>query len=663
MNLVITLYDEIREGDAATILAKLRDAPKADVEVRLNSPGGLVAEGLAIYNALKPRKPIVYIDGVVASIASLIAMAGQEIIAAENSLLMIHNPWVTATGDPSILRRQADVLDKHLDAMVTAYARTGLAERDLRDLLDAETWMTAEEAYELGFVDEIGEALRYAAHSPASYAGYYNTPESLMTTTARKRGARAADPIEPPAPAPDEGGGDASNTLDAFKKGLASDSVTKAAHDAVMEELRKRNQEIEIMARGHRHIDGVQDLMVRALADPKVTAAQFGKSMLAMLGGDTESFGTSHREVTARGGEPAGRDFVQAASDALAMQGGIRIEKPHVGARDVAGMGLHGIIQACAQRSGRYHGNNLGESIRAALSSSDFPAILENTLSKTLRSGYESEQQTFTAWTRLIEVQDFKLQSRVILGSAPDLEPVHEGAEYTYGAMDEDKATYQVNKYGRLIRFTWEAMVNDDLGAFLRTTQAMGLAAARAEADNIYGTFGLNGGAGPTMQDTVALFHANHGNLASSSTALDADALGKARVLLRRQTALGGGVLNLAPRFLLVAPEHEQAAEILLAAAARSMSQGSDNSLVPAWLARLELVVEARLSASAVYLLTSPESIDTLERAWLQTDGGPVIKEEDSFNIDARTYKVRHVFGARWLDWRGAVKLPISSGG
>ena len=661
MALVITLYDEIRHGDAARVLQLLNGRPTDEVEVRLNSPGGLVSEGLAIFNALKPRKPIVYIDGVVASIASLIAMAGASIVAAENSLLMIHDPWTDATGNPSQLRRTADLLDKHLDAMVSAYARSGLRESQLRDLMAAETWMTAEEAHELGFVDEIGEALRYAAHSPAAYAGYHNTPESIMNTTAKKRGARAADPSDPAPPAPDEGGDDR-NTLEAFKKGLASDTVTKAAHDAVMEELRKRNEEIAAMARPLLGRPGVNDLMVKALADPTVTAAQFGQDVLAILGHEATPT-ARYSEPHARGGEPAGRDFVQAASDALAMRAGVRIVKPHAGARDVAGMGLHGIIRACAQRSGRYNGNNLGDAIHAALSTSDFPAILENTLGKSLRSGYESEQQTFTAWTRLVKVPDFKPQSRVILGSAPDLELVREGGEYTFGSMDEDKTTYQVSKYGKLIRFTWEAMVNDDLGAFLRTTQAMGLAAARAEADNIYNTFAANSGAGPTMQDGVALFHATHGNLATSSATLDADALGKARILLRRQTGLGGGVLNLAPRHLLVAPEHEQAAEVLLAAAARSLSQGSDNELVAAWLAKLELVVEARLPAGAAYLLTSPDSIDTLERAWLETDGGPVIKEEESFTVDARTYKIRHVFGARWLDWRGAVKLPISGGG
>ena len=227
--------------------------------------------------------------------------------------------------------------------------------------------------------------------------------------------------------------------------------------------------------------------------------------------------------------------------------------------------------------------------------------------------------------------------------------------------MDEDKSVpYSVGKFGRLVNLTWETIVNDDLGAFLRMTQALGQAAARAEADAIYATFAENAGAGPAMQDEVNLFHATHANLATSAADITADALGSARVLLRRQKAVGGGSLNLVPRYLLVAPEQEQAAETLLAASARSLSQGTDVALIPAWVSKLELIVEARLAADAFYLLAGSETIDTLERAWLEVDSGPVIEEEDGFAIDSKQYKVRHVFGSRWLDWRGAVKVPLS---
>lgn len=628
MPLVITLYEEIREGAAERVLHQLNAAPSTPVEVRLNSPGGLVMEGLAIYNALRTRKPTVYIDGVAASIASVIAMAGARIVAAANSLVMIHDPWVTATGDPAELRRKADMLDKHLDAVITAYARTRLPAKQLREMCAAETWMTADEALALGFVDEISEALQFAAHAPECYARYLNPPERLMPKAAE-------------------------NT-----------PLTDAAPDPISD-LRHRNDWIASVGDGHMEEPAIRSLVINSLRDPAVTLESFNQQfMMLSAQGRGPLGGAATIDAAARTGV-GGSDFVQAAADALAIQSGVKIENPHPGARDVAGMGLRGIVRACVQRGGRDGelGMNAshGTMVKAALSTGDFPLILSNTLGKVLRAGFETEPSTHEAWTRQVLVPDFKLQSRPILGSAPALELVLEGGEYTLGAIDEDRSVpYKVDKFGRLVRFTWEALINDDLGAFTRIVQALGQAAARCEADQIYASFKENSGAGPTMQDTKALFHTDHGNLASSSVSLDAAALGAARTLLRRQKAVGGGAMNLAPRFLLVAPEHEQAAEVLLAAAARSLSQGSDNALVPAWLARLELVVEARLADDAFWLLAHPDQVDTVERAWLEADNGPRIEEEDSFGIDARTYKVRHVFGSRWLDYRGAVKVPLS---
>lgn len=682
MGITITLYDEIKSGDAQRIVTQLREDPNAEVEVRINSPGGSVAEGLAIYNALKPRKPTVFIDGVAASIASLIAMAGARVIAAQNTLIMIHDPWTDAgAGNSTVLRRTADLLDKHRDAMIGGYARTGLKRDDLVALLAAETWMTADEALQLGFIDEIVEPLRYAAHDPGCFASYHHTPQELLMSHRNARAAAEppskenADPANPAPPKPD----DDQDSLAAFKAGLSSDPVTKAAHDAVMQALRDRNAEITMMAEPHMANARIRGLLVNALADPRDSAADFGQRVLAELGRGREPLGGHFGHSTMRDyvatpsasmypGDVSGHrrgesDFVSAASDALVMRAGLPINKPHPGAGDIQGMGLEEIMRVCASRSGHsagFGGANRKAMVKAAMTTSDFPAILENSLGKALRAGFEAEPATFEVWTRKVLVPDFKLQSRVILGSAPKLLQVPEGGEYTYGSLDEDKSVpYKVDKYGLIIQFTWEALVNDDLDAFLRTTQALGQAASRAEADNIYSTFAENSAAGPTMQDGTALFHATHGNLAATVGGITANALGSARVLLRRQTAVGGGVMNLTPRFLLVAPEHEQDAEALLAAAARSMSQGADNALVPAWLAKLELVVEARLPASAFYLLTAPTSVDTVERAWLEEDNGPKIEEQDSFNIDAKSYKVRHAFGARWLDWRGAVKVPI----
>lgn len=122
--------------------------------------------GQAIYSILKRHtaKKIVYVDGLAASSASLIAMAGDVVRMPVNAMMMIHNPWTIARGDSQAFRKLADDLDKIREAMIAAYqAKSGLSSEELTAIMDAETWFTAQEAVEKGFADEIEAAKQVAA--------------------------------------------------------------------------------------------------------------------------------------------------------------------------------------------------------------------------------------------------------------------------------------------------------------------------------------------------------------------------------------------------------------------------------------------------------------------------------------------------------------------
>lgn len=137
-------------------LDELSDVSK--INVYINSYGGEVAEGLAIYNALKRHnaKVVTYCDGFAASIASVIFMAGDERIMNESSLLMIHNAWSWGEGNADQLRKQADDLDKITQASVIAYkAHSTLTEEQIKALMDAETWILPDEAIEYGFATSV----------------------------------------------------------------------------------------------------------------------------------------------------------------------------------------------------------------------------------------------------------------------------------------------------------------------------------------------------------------------------------------------------------------------------------------------------------------------------------------------------------------------------
>lgn len=151
----ITSYDWY-EGDvsANTLLKQLKELDVDSINVHINSYGGEVSQGLAIYNTLKDSKMKVttVCEGFACSAASVVFMAGGERIIKDASLLMIHNAWTWARGDFNELRKQAEDLEKITQASVNAYkSKVNISEEKIKELMDKESWITADEAVEYGF--------------------------------------------------------------------------------------------------------------------------------------------------------------------------------------------------------------------------------------------------------------------------------------------------------------------------------------------------------------------------------------------------------------------------------------------------------------------------------------------------------------------------------
>lgn len=164
----ISIYDEI--GDYGTsakrFIDDLKSAGDKDINIRMNSVGGSVFDGLAIYNVLRSHKGYVNvkIEGLSASIASIIALAGDNIEMAENGFFMIHNPFGKSAGGADDMRKTADLLDKIKQELVSIYSnKTQLSDETISDMMDKETWLTSQEAKEMGFIDTITEPIKVAA--------------------------------------------------------------------------------------------------------------------------------------------------------------------------------------------------------------------------------------------------------------------------------------------------------------------------------------------------------------------------------------------------------------------------------------------------------------------------------------------------------------------
>ena len=164
----VYIFDEIGTYGvtAQAFINDIKDLKDTPINLRINSLGGDVFDGMAMYNVIKRReaRTTVYIEGIAASIATIIALGADEVVMAENSLFMIHNAWGGTMGEAKDMRKTAETLDKISSELTDIYRKkTGLSNDVLAEMMDAETWLNADEAYELGFVDTISDSIKVAA--------------------------------------------------------------------------------------------------------------------------------------------------------------------------------------------------------------------------------------------------------------------------------------------------------------------------------------------------------------------------------------------------------------------------------------------------------------------------------------------------------------------
>ena len=164
----VYIFDEVGTFGvtAQSFIEEIKAFKDVPMNLHINCVGGDVFEGMAIYNVIKKRtaKTTIYIEGVAASMGSVIALAGDELIMAENSLFMIHNAWGGAMGEASEMRKTAALLEKISGEIADIYIKkTRLPYDRVKEMMDEETWLSAEEAFNLGFVDSISDAIKVAA--------------------------------------------------------------------------------------------------------------------------------------------------------------------------------------------------------------------------------------------------------------------------------------------------------------------------------------------------------------------------------------------------------------------------------------------------------------------------------------------------------------------
>jgi ATP-dependent Clp endopeptidase proteolytic subunit ClpP len=629
------------------------NAIEADaITVRINSAGGSVPDGLAIYNALKRHKAHIttVVEGMAMSIASLILMAGDTVEMAENSLLMIHAPWTYAGGNAVALRDVADMLDKWAQAMSASYAaKTGRPVDEMLTLLtDGEDhYYTASEARAEKLIDSVISAMPVAA-----MAGGALSPDRYRVLAAKKKAA-AATPAAPAAQLEIDPMPQAHNPA-----GTQPTAIDEAAIRAkALADDAQRRTAIQASFRPFAGRAGVAELEAQCANDTAMTPEAAGQKLLALLAAPAAPLAGAFTAVSTVEDE---QDKIRkATTQALAARAGLdKLD----GANPVRGDSLLDMARASLVRAGV---NMLGLDKMGVVamafthSTSDFSSLLANVASKSMLKGVDEAEETFQLWTVRGELTDFKPAKRVGLNSFGSLPQVREGGEYTYGSMSDRGNEIVLAKYGRRFSITREAIINDDLGAFTRIPRAMGRAAIRTVGDLVYAVLTGN----PTMgEDGKALFHADHSNLLTGA-AVASNSVDAMRVAMSRQKlpGQGSGSSNIRLQYLLV-PVTLQGAASVVRDSEFEVGASSKNNTVPNSVRNtFEVISDARLddhSTTAWYGAANGNVNDTIEVAYLNGNDRPTLEQQNGWSVDGVEFKVRMEAGVAPLDFRALAKNP-----
>lgn len=635
------------DGVIASQLVKEIAALDVDViELRINSFGGSVTDGAAIYNALRRHKASVhvFVDGVAISCASYIAMAGDTITMAKNAQMMIHAPWTFAYGNAPQLRDQADILDRYSKAMAGAYAdKSGKSHEDALALITdgKDHWFLADEAVAEGFADEVGEDMTVAAALAGSFdlarfkaAPHATTPpvSQLPAAAGQSQEHHMPDPVKP-----------------------------AAQPAAPFARTKDDNAQVLAMFKPFAQLPAVAALQTDVLADPSLTIEAIQAKLLVEIGKGTEPANPQGAHPRVETVEDEADKQRSATVQALLVRAGVEKDAKIVAAQRTnpfRGATLLDAARASLSRAGvKTDGMDKMEIVAAAFTqgTSDFPVLLENAMHKSLLASYALAALTWQRFCATGSVSDFRAHNRYRTGSFGSLDAVNELGEYTNKSIpDGEKASITAGTKGNIINLSRQAIINDDLGAFVGLSTMLGRAAARTVEVDVYALLALNGGLGPVMADGKTLFHADHGNIGTAAAltmaAIDAD-----RVLMASQKDISGNdFLDIRPAVLLV--------PIGLGGTARSINEAQYDPDTANKLAKpnvvnglfRDIVDTPRLSGTRRYQFADASEAPVIEVAFLDGAQEPYLELQNGFDVDGARYKVRLDYGIAAVDYRGA---------
>lgn len=685
--------------------------------VRLNSGGGVATDGQAIYTLLRdyPGRVTVVVDGIAASAASLIAMAGDEIIMRDGSLMMIHDPaqpWVDGRGTEDDHLKAAKTLAVMSNAYAGIYAkRAGITVEEARAVMREETYFEGPAAVEAGFATATDTEREAQAVATFDYRIYQHAPKSLLSAAGalgrtrprevvlammagaanlnRKNGGNPMRKAQVTAATAAEE--DNEEMLDDEENDLtAEDQVEEETVSEGEDDVQTEDDDDNVEAEDGEDeptAEEKEDMAGRAVASiarrskraraVMSVCRNLGRPMTEALGfiRDGVSATTAGERILAqlykgdpmkgkslRGGPAATitRDEgeTRRAGMSLALQARLGVRGVKVdGTPGRAFMDQRLSDMAAASLGQRRAPNDSEGRLRvfmaATHSTSDFSAIFENALNKRLQQDYTLAQPTYREIAQRMDFTDYRPHPVAGVGELGALTEIKEGAEIKHGTFNDKREVLNLKAFGMVAEITEQMIVNDDLGAIAQVLARSGMVVAANEDAQFY-TMALGGsnGDGPTLGETSRqMFNTTDSTKASSAAAISIASLTIARAALMTKKSLGGLDLGLLPAILLVGPNKLTEAQQIVVPL-----QADQAGNVNPFAGNLRIVVTPKITGNAWYLFAEPSQAANFAYGFLQGSEGPQVRNETPIGRLGMTYQITHRFGCGGIDYRAGFK-------
>lgn len=654
-----------------------------DVTVRVNSGGGDPFEGEAVRAALADHagEVTVIVGGVAASAASLMIMSAARIEIGAGSFIMVHGPSSCICGTAGDHRRESDRLDTLSRTYAAVYAaRSGQDEAAVLALMMSgeDAWYGGEDAVIAGYADAVRDTGQPTV-TQAQAQSMFNTVQTQMARcidassdagtppagrptahAGQPQAAMAAteevpmDPEEltagqtPPTPTPPADPAPAAPTTT-----MQAAPDTSAAERRGAEAERARQRDIRQMAQPFMASGQLTAAQVETVIDEGIPAASAGNRFLAVMAAGEAPVSPPAR-IT--------RDATETRMEGMIQAMMRNYEGPGA---EYRGLRLRGLAMELGGNRGYSDADRVMAGMRSttmmggATGVSDFAYVTTEVMNRSLIAEYDRRVSNWDIVTGAPQqASDFRELHAVRFGGDFQLKTVKENGEYHEATLDDEGEGLKVERRGRRISLTFEAVINDDMGAFNRIPREFAIAARLMEASMVWTIIRSNA---VLKSDSKTLFHADHKNLASSGGAIAVATVAAARKAMWEQTAFGSkdkeDFLMLSPDLLIVPPALETTALQFVAGitpAKQSDTNPYRETLTPHVTPHLG--ASAGGSDAAWYLGSS--DLPPVSVAYLDGYESPTVQTIEGMNPDKVTMDARHIFGAAASEFRGVWKNP-----